>query len=72
MTFRVGTNCILLETVLDSNYEPTIHAGERVEIFDPDYMSGEYCGIRNKIDVREIVHRSKLRLARGRPMRVIR
>jgi len=72
MTFRVGTNCILLETVLDSNYEPTIHAGERVEIFDPNYMSGEYIGICNKIDERAVVPRSWLRLARGRPMRVIR
>jgi len=77
MTFRVGTNCIVLETVLDSNYEPIIHAGERVEIFDTDYMTGpsrvsEYFGIRNKIDERAVVHRSKLRLARGRPMRILR
>ena len=77
MTFRVGTNCIVLETVLDSNCEPIIHAGERVEIFDPNYMpcpSGvnEYFGIRNKIDERAVVHRSKLRLARGRPMRILR
>ena len=69
MTFRVGTNCILLETVLD---KPIMHAGERVEIFDPNYMSGEYCCIRNKIDERTIVHRSKLRVARGRPMRILR
>jgi hypothetical protein len=101
MTFRVGTNCILLETVLDSNFEPIIHAGERVEIFDPDYIprciarvwhegrgerveifvpdympgpsrAREYFGIRNKIDERAVVHRSKLRLARGRPMRILR
>ncbi len=77
MTFRRGSNCVLLETVLDSNYEPIIHAGERVEIFDPDYMPcpsrvNEYCGIRNKIDERAVVHRSKLRLARGRPMRILR
>jgi hypothetical protein len=77
MTFRVGTNCILLETVLDSNFEPIIHAGERVEISDPNYMTGpsevsEYCGIRNKIDERAVVHCNKLRLARGRPMRILR
>lgn len=77
MNFRVGSNCVLLETVLDSNFEPLIHAGERVEIFDPNVMPGpsgvsEYFGIRNKIDERVVVHRSKLQPARGRPMRVIR
>ena len=76
MTFRIGSNCVLLETALDSNYEPIIHAGERVEIFDIDDLSNpldsEFFLVRNKIDERTVVHRSKLTPVRGRPMRVIR
>ena len=70
MTFRIGSNCVLNETILDSNYEPILHSGERVEIYDFNF-NGEWCLIRNKIDERIAVHRSKLSPVRGRPMRVI-
>ena len=70
MTFQIGNNYVLNETILDSNYEPILHAGERVEIYGFNF-NGEWCLIRNKIDERIAVHRSKLTPVRGRPMRVI-